>query len=104
MPTYEYRCAACGYDFEEFQSITAESLVNCPQCGQSTLKRLLGGGGGMIFKGSGFYLTDYKSTGKKEKTDSPPSTKKDEKESPKDTASPKASSTQETGSKSNPTS
>lgn len=60
MPTYEYKCVHCGHSFEEFQSMTAASLVRCPQCGQDGLKRVLGGGAGMIFKGQGFYLTDYK--------------------------------------------
>ncbi len=63
MPTYDYRCSACGHEFEEFQSITAEPFELCPQCGKNTLKRGLGGGAGMIFKGSGFYLTDYKKSG-----------------------------------------
>jgi putative FmdB family regulatory protein len=62
MPTYGYKCKKCGYMFEEFQSISAEPLVTCPSCGQPSLRRLLGGGGGMIFKGSGFYQTDYKNT------------------------------------------
>lgn len=95
MPTYEYRCSACGYDFEEFQSIRAESLEKCPVCGQPALKRLLGGGGGMIFKGSGFYLTDYKKNGGREKTGSNHSGKKDEKEKPKDapTSDPPTSTT-----------
>jgi putative FmdB family regulatory protein len=61
MPTYGYKCKKCGYTFEEFQSITADPLVKCPSCGQPSLKRLLGGGAGMIFRGSGFYQTDYKS-------------------------------------------
>lgn len=60
MPTYEYRCAACAHTFEEFQSITADPFEICPQCGKPTLRRILGGGAGMIFKGSGFYLTDYR--------------------------------------------
>jgi len=63
MPTYEYRCSACGHQFEDFQSISAEPFEICPECGRSSLKRMFGGGGGMIFKGSGFYLTDYKKTG-----------------------------------------
>ncbi len=61
MPTYDYRCDACGHEFEEFQSITAEPLTKCPQCGKRKLQRLLGTGGGIIFKGSGFYQTDYRS-------------------------------------------
>ncbi len=60
MPTYEYRCKSCGYEFEEFQQITADPLVVCPKCAEPSLKRIMGGGAGMIFKGSGFYLTDYK--------------------------------------------
>ncbi len=61
MPTYEYRCTACEHTFEQFQSITAEPLRTCPQCGKRRLERLLGAGGGIIFKGSGFYITDYRS-------------------------------------------
>ncbi len=61
MPTYEYRCAACNHEFEEFQSIKAEPLKKCPACGKLRLQRLLGTGGGIIFKGSGFYQTDYRS-------------------------------------------
>lgn len=66
MPTYEYKCDACGYELEEFQSITAKPLKKCPECGKSKLKRLLGTGAGIIFKGSGFYETDYRSEGYKE--------------------------------------
>lgn len=61
MPTYEYRCEACGHQFERYQSITAAPLRKCPACGQRTVQRLLGTGGGIIFKGSGFYQTDYRS-------------------------------------------
>jgi len=60
MPTYDYRCKECGYTFEEFQSMSSELLVTCPSCGKPALKRLMAGGAGMIFKGSGFYHTDYK--------------------------------------------
>ncbi len=63
MPTYEYRCRECGHTFEEYQPMTADPLVLCPSCGKNTLKRLMGTGGGLIFKGSGFYLTDYKKNG-----------------------------------------
>ncbi len=66
MPTYEYICENCGYEFERFQSITARSLRKCPECGKSTLKRLVGTGAGIIFKGSGFYQTDYRSKSYKE--------------------------------------
>jgi len=59
MPTYEYECTRCGHRFEEFQSITAEPLKECPKC-TGAVKRLIGAGIGIIFKGSGFYTTDYK--------------------------------------------
>lgn len=58
MPTYDYRCIACDHAFEEFQSIKAEPLKICPRC-SGPLKRELGPGAGFIFKGSGFYITDY---------------------------------------------
>ena len=61
MPTYEYECEACSHTFEEFQSITAKAIRKCPQCGKNKLRRLIGAGGGLIFKGSGFYQTDYRS-------------------------------------------
>src|SRR5213593_4646892 len=60
MPTYEYKCDACGHEFERFQSITAAPVKRCPQCGKAKVKRLIGTGAGMIFKGSGFYITDYR--------------------------------------------
>jgi putative FmdB family regulatory protein len=68
MPTYEYVCSKCGHEFEQFQSMRDEPLKKCPKCGKSALKRLVGGGAGLIFKGTGFYITDYKnkSGGKKE--------------------------------------
>jgi len=61
MPTYDYVCQACDHAFEEFQSMTAKPLRKCPQCGKLKLKRLIGTGAGIIFKGSGFYETDYRS-------------------------------------------
>jgi len=61
MPTYEYSCENCGHRFERLQSITAGALRKCPRCGNMTLKRLIGTGAGLIFKGSGFYTTDYRS-------------------------------------------
>lgn len=61
MPTYEYACSSCNHQFEHFQSITAGPLRTCPSCGRKTLQRLIGAGGGIIFKGSGFYQTDYRS-------------------------------------------
>lgn len=61
MPTYAYACEKCGHTFDEFQSIKAKPLRKCPQCNKLTLKRLIGTGAGIIFKGSGFYQTDYRS-------------------------------------------
>jgi putative FmdB family regulatory protein len=60
MPTYEYVCSKCGHQFEKFQSMRDEPLKKCPKCSKAALKRLVGGGAGLIFKGSGFYITDYK--------------------------------------------
>ena len=60
MPTYEYACQKCGYEFEQFQSMRDEPLKKCPKCKKQSLKRLVGGGAGLIFKGTGFYITDYK--------------------------------------------
>jgi putative FmdB family regulatory protein len=61
MPTYEYECPACGHRFDAFQSITAKPLKKCPECNQRQLQRLIGTGAGIIFRGSGFYETDYRS-------------------------------------------
>jgi putative FmdB family regulatory protein len=60
MPTYQYECSACGHEFEELQSMSDAKLTKCPKCGKNKLDRLIGSGSGMIFKGSGFYETDYK--------------------------------------------
>ena len=61
MPTYEYKCKSCGYTFEKFQSIKDKPLRKCPKCGRK-VERLISSGGGVIFKGSGFYATDYART------------------------------------------
>ncbi len=61
MPTYDYMCEGCRHAFEQFQSITAKPLQTCPSCGQPRLRRLIGTGAGVLFKGSGFYETDYRS-------------------------------------------
>ena len=61
MPTYDYRCLSCGNNFEVFQYMTEKHLSNCPECG-GKVKRLIGAGAGPIFKGSGFYQTDYKNS------------------------------------------
>lgn len=70
MPTYEYICEACGCELERFQTITAKPLRTCPKCGKKKLKRLIGTGAGIIFKGSGFYQTDYRSENYKKAAES----------------------------------
>ncbi|HAP09055.1 MAG TPA: FmdB family transcriptional regulator [Planctomycetaceae bacterium] len=61
MPTYEYQCGACEHKWEEFQSISAKPTKKCPECGRAKAERLISAGGGIIFRGSGFYQTDYRS-------------------------------------------
>ena len=63
MPTYEYKCNKCAIQFEEFQSMSAEPIKVCPECGGDVV-RLISAGNGLIFKGSGFYITDYKNSQK----------------------------------------
>ena len=74
MPTYEYHCDACGHEFDEMQSFSADALTKCPKCKKKKLRRLFGTGASIIFKGSGFYETDYRSesykAGAKAETDS----------------------------------
>ena len=90
MPTYDYLCGNCGHAFEEFQSITAGPLRKCSECGKMKLKRLIGAGSGIIFKGSGFYQTDYRTEDYKKsvKNDKPP-TKTDAKKKSSDTKAAK---------------
>jgi len=65
MPTYAYKCDNCEHEFDLFQGITAEPLKRCPECRKHKVRRLIGTGAGIIFKGSGFYETDYRSDGYK---------------------------------------
>ncbi len=65
MPTYDYECTACGHRFEELQSFSEPALTKCPKCKKNKLQRLFGGGGAIIFKGGGFYETDYRRAGEK---------------------------------------
>jgi putative FmdB family regulatory protein len=66
MPTYDYVCDGCGHAFELFQSMTDEVKKTCPKCKKKKLRRLIGTGGAIVFKGSGFYITDYGKDGKKD--------------------------------------
>ena len=94
MPTYSYQCAACGHEFDRFQQITEKPVKVCPSCSRRKVRRLISGGAGIIFKGSGFYQTDYrseeyKSRAKADSDKSPASGKSDT--SSKDSTSKKAS-------------
>lgn len=117
MPTYDYRCNACGHAFELFQSMTAKHEKKCPKCGKNALERLIGTGAAVLFKGSGFYQTDYRSEGYKKsaEADKPASeTKSDSKTEGKTESKPdakadakpetKAASNAETKSEPKPTS
>ena len=79
MPTYAYKCEQCHYEFEKFQSITARPIRRCPQCGRTKVRRMVGTGAGILFKGSGFYQTDYRSDtyNKAAEGDKGPSAQKD---------------------------
>lgn len=70
MPTYDYRCGGCRHEFEHFQSMSDKPLKKCPKCGKNTLERLIGTGAALIFKGSGFYQTDYRSDSYKKSAES----------------------------------
>ena len=85
MPTYEYICENCACKFEQFQPIKAKPIRKCPKCGKRELKRLIGSGSGVIFKGSGFYQTDYRSESYKkgEKSEKTKAKSKDAKPSKK---------------------
>lgn len=78
MPTYDYVCDACRHKFELTQSMKDNPIKKCPKCKKPKARRLMGMGGGIIFKGTGFYQTDYKSTGQKEKTQEASSASKPE--------------------------
>lgn len=76
MPTYEYECTKCGHKFELFQRMKDEPITECPRCSRA-VKRLIGSGAGIIFKGSGFYATDYKRKRSKPNVDACPNASKD---------------------------
>jgi len=83
MPTYEYKCLDCGNVFEMFQKITDEPAKECPKC-KGKVKRLLGAGAGPIFKGSGFYQTDYKNADSRNKSNKSKTTDLKDKKKEKD--------------------
>src|SRR5437773_1959819 len=88
MPTYDYECEACGHTFEEWQSFHDAELTKCPQCRKKKLRRLLGGGAAIIFKGSGFYETDYRSESYKTAAKADEAPKADAKSDAKSEAKP----------------
>jgi putative FmdB family regulatory protein len=99
MPTYDYECSACGHTFEVFQGINDDVLKKCPECKKNKLQRLFGTGAAIVFKGSGFYQTDYRSESYKKaakadskKSDGESSGKKSDKKSKSDTKPAKAES------------
>ena len=96
MPTYEYECEKCGIVFERFQKMTDEPVKRCPEC-KGKVKRLISGGAGIIFRGSGFYQTDYRSSEykraeKSEKESAAPAKSSDKKETSKTVSKPSGSS------------
>ncbi len=96
MPTYEYRCSECGHELEALQSIKAEPLKTCPQCNSDSLRRLIGAGAGLIFKGSGFYITDYKNGNTNGRTEKQTGSEKKENTSNKDTSRDTAAKSSDT--------
>lgn len=90
MPTYHYRCPSCGHDFEKFEKITAKARPKCPQCG-TRAERQISGGAGLLFKGSGFYITDYKRPKGDDRAEGGKSEKHDQAEKPSTKSPPKPS-------------
>lgn len=101
MPTYDYECDACGHKFEIYQGINDDKLKKCPECKKLKLRRLLGTGGAIMFKGSGFYQTDYRSESyKKAAAADKPSSSSSDSSSSSSNSSSSASSDSSKGSKS----
>jgi putative FmdB family regulatory protein len=98
MPTYEYRCPKCGTEFEAFQKITSKPVAKCPKCGAKA-QRLMSAGAGLVFKGSGFYLTDYGRSGQKAKSDAERSASSAEKSSGEKSSGEKPASEKSGGEK-----
>lgn len=95
MPTYQYQCEACGHELEEFQSMTEPPLVRCPSCNADSLLRVLGTGAGLIFRGTGFYLTDYKRGSMPGGRDAKSDEKSEKKDKPKPAPSSKGEASSE---------
>ena len=76
MPTYDYSCRKCGHAFEVFEAISASTRKACPKCARRTAHRMIGAGAGLLFKGSGFYITDYKRAGTKPEAETAPAKSK----------------------------
>lgn len=100
MPTYDYRCGACGHTFDELQKFSDPPLTKCPECKKSKLERLFGGGGAIIFKGGGFYETDYRRAGEKGDAADKGGAKETKTEAPAADSTPKAEPKAETKSES----
>jgi putative FmdB family regulatory protein len=96
MPTYDYECDGCGHRFELFQAISEEPKKKCPQCKKSRLRRLFGTGAALMFKGSGFYQTDYRSESYKKASEA------DKKSTTSDSSSAKSDSASKSESKPEP--
>lgn len=84
MPTYQYHCDACKHNFEEFQAITAKPITKCTKCKKSSVRRVITGGAGLIFKGTGFYQTDYRSKNYQESASKDKKETKETKDTKKD--------------------
>ena len=97
MPTYDYVCDACEHKFEQFQSIKDDPLKKCPECKKNKLRRLIGAGAAIMFKGSGFYKTDYRSDSykKRAEADKPASSSDGKSESKSEAKEIKSSSSSE---------
>ena len=91
MPTYEYECKSCGYYFDVFQNMSDRPLTTCPQCGKE-VRRIINGGSGIIFKGSGFYVTDKKGGSKPAVSSAKPASGEAPAASPADSSLPKTES------------
>ena len=93
MPTYDYKCRGCAHRWDEFQPITAAATRKCPECGKLQAERVIGAGAGILFKGTGFYQTDYRSEGYKQaaKKDQPAEAKSEKKADEKSDSKPSKS-------------